>query len=205
MNRLTGTVGVLVLIGLTVLTSGGAVAECDINGVSEATWAGDDPGAPADWMYTLTITWNTDSPYGVSHVDLVPGAGGRCTCEDMEEAFFWIDPVGSSDGVPEPCEVLYMMLLECDGDPSIDLDEPVLKFEYYEDTGCEPGPTGMMVVSFYSPFAPADIEVPNLALVDKHAQLTCWGELTGVFPGMPCDPVSGGHATWGALKSIFGD
>jgi len=189
---------------LALPLAGTALAQCTITGVSEAEWVGDDLSAPAAWKYTLTIVWDTDSPYGVSHINLVPGAGGRCTCEELESAFFWIDPAGYSDGEPGPCTVDYMMMIECGGDPSLDIEEPLFKFEYYEDTGCEPGNSGVMTAVFYSTFAPADIEVPNLALVDKHAQLSCWGELTGVFPGLPCDPLPEQTTSWGIIKSLYG-
>lgn len=195
-----------ILITALVLAAGfgSAIAQCNIAGECSAEWAGADPAAPAAWKYTLTVTWDTDSPYGVSHVDLLPGAKGRCTCDDLEAGILWVDPVGESDGDPAPCTVGFNMFLECDGDPSLGIDEPLFKFEYIEDTGCEPSNTGMMTAVFYSPFPPAMIEEPNLALVDKHAQLDCWGQLSGVFPALPCDPLPSDAASWGAIKSLYG-
>jgi len=92
-----------------------------------------------------------------------------------------------------------MMNFECDGDPSLGIDEPLYKFDYVEDTGCEPLNVGMLTIVFCSNFALATIATPNLLLVDKHAQLTCSGGISGVFPGLPCDPVGNLDESWGTV------
>ena len=40
-------------------------------------------------------------------------------------------------------------------------------------------------------------------MVDKHAQEYCFGNLSGDFPAMDCDPVGREDSSWGNLKGLF--
>ena len=110
--RLIAVVALLSLVGAAP-----AFAQCSISGSITAAPSG-DPALP-DWEYTLTVTWDTDVQFALSHFDLIIDAvGGTCDCQDLQEALTLVNPAGSSDGVGG-CTVNYDAFLECDGDPSI--------------------------------------------------------------------------------------
>ena len=156
------------------------------------------------WRYELTITWDTAVQFAVSHVNVIVDDGTNCECYDFTSAIEWPAPAGFSEGEPMGCTVEYYSVFECYGDPSLDIDNPLFKFEYDEDAGCEPGNTGVAVFTFYSDYPPYDTELPNLFIVDKHGQLSCYGGLTGVFPALPCGPVANEVMNWGLVKSGYG-
>ena len=189
---------------MLIFTAGAATADdCYINGVSTAEPNPDDP-LLGTWKYTITIDYDTGSNYGVSHIDLLLDEPDNCLCEDFDAGLAWVATAGYFYNDGDVCQVDLMAMLECKGDPSLDLVEPMLKFEYDEEADCEPGPAGTAVIYIYSFFGPAPIAEPNMFLVDKHAQLACTGEITGVFPGLPCDPVPDATHSWGAVKSLYG-
>lgn len=185
-----------------VLSAPAAFAQCSVGGEISAS-PNPDPAGPA-WIYTISATWDTGNPYGLSHIDvLVDEANGNCSCADLQDAFSFPTPAGSGDGVPAPCSVDYTGAVECNGDPSIPgEDGRLLKFEPVEGT-CEPGPVGSATLVFYSDFGPVPIEEPCICIVDKAGLTSCMGLLVGDFPGLPCDPVATESETWGAVKSLF--
>ncbi len=184
------------------LAAGPAAGDCMISGsiAAELNLAQPELGA---WKYTLTVAWDTGTPFALSHFNMLLGSGETCECADFAAALTWVDPTGSSDGDPDGCVVPYDTFLECRGDPSIGDDTIMLKFEPWESEQCEPGTTGQGSFDFYSDYPPAPIAEPNLFLVDKHGQLVCYGMLQGVFPGLPCDPTPGDEPSWGEVKSLF--
>ena len=179
-----------------------AVAECFIGGTITAD-SNPDPLGP-DWMYTMVISWDTGTSYGLSHANLLMDVyTGNCLCQDFMAALSWDDPVGSSDGYPDGCTVYYQGFLECEGDPSIPgVGDILLKFEPIEGD-CEPGPTGTATFVFYSDLMPAPINEDILTAVDKHSNESCFGNLSGFFPAMACDPVGNEESSWGNLKGLF--
>jgi len=179
-----------------------AFGQCDIHGTVEAN-ANPDPMGP-NWIYTLTVYWDTGGPYALSHMNLLMDiAGGTCNCADFVDAISWDHPIGYSDGDPS-CSVDYAGNLECDGDPSIPgVDNILLKFEPIEGMGCEPGTTGTATLYFYSDLPPAPIDEDILTLVDKFANDYCFGGLTGDFPAMACDPVPANRIPWGGAKGLY--
>jgi hypothetical protein len=193
-------------VATSLLLAGVAVAqdECVITGTVTAELNIDGPDLGA-WCYTLELVWDTGSDYALSHFDfLLDNPDGNCSCDDFADALAWEDPAGSSNGEPDDCTVDYALYLECEGDPSIpDVEGILLKFEPYEDDECEPGPTGTGIFVFYSDLEPAPIAEDNLFLIDKFAGFACSGEVTGVFPGLACDPVASEHRTWTGVKSLY--
>lgn len=190
-------------LALLCLVPSLALADCLITGTVTAQPNTTDPLLPA-WRYTLTVVWDTGTPYALSHFNMLLSQPGEiCTCDDFASTLVWVDPAGASDGEPEPCRVDYDLILECSGDPSLGIADILLKFEPVEVPGCEPGPAGSGVFTFWSDWAPAPIDEPNLFLVDKHGQLACYGQLIGVFPGLPCDPTPAPPQTWGGLKTTY--
>jgi hypothetical protein len=190
-------------LGLIVLATGATShAECSITGTITAEMVDHELGL---YRYTLELSWDTGTVYGLSHFNLWLNNGiTGCVCDDFIEALAWEYPAGSSSGVPDDCMIDYEAMLECNGDPSIpDLDGILLKFEPMEDGSCEPGPMGTGTFVFYSDLEPAPISDDSLFLVDKHAGFSCTGEVTGEFPALLCDPVSTTDADWSAVKQIF--
>ena len=195
------------LIGLTLLTmvfgAQAVMAQCYIGGTITAS-ANTDPMGP-NWVYTMEITWDTGNAYSLSHVNLLLDPGlSTCLCQDFMDALSWGDPIGSSNGYPEPCTVYYQGFLECEGDPSIpEVTGFLLKFEPIYDEFCEPGPTGTGTFIFYSDLPPAPIDEDILSIVDKFAGEYCFGNMSGDFPAMACDPVGAEESSWGNLKGLF--
>jgi hypothetical protein len=181
----------------------GAQAECSLTGHIEAVM---DP-SHADlglWRYTMTVTWDTGTRLGLSHFNLwLDETDQNCSCAEIDAALAWEEPVGSSTGEPHPCTVPFRGMLECKGDSSLGIDGIIIKFEPIGGGDCEPGPQGEAVVTFYSDYAPASIALPNMYLMDKHGRLSCFGQVTGVFPGLPCDPTPIELQTWGGIKAIY--
>jgi hypothetical protein len=155
------------------------------------------------WKYTLTMSWNSDSRHDLSHWNLfLDESHYHCAPEEILSAVHWADPAAYSTGDPDGCTVYYDVVLTQNGDPSIDLEGIILKFEPREND-CEPGPTGEATFVFYSDDPPAPILMPNGFLSDKAGQIICYGEITGVFPGLECDPTVVLPSSWGALKGSY--
>jgi hypothetical protein len=194
---------VMMVMGVLLGTQAAWADDCSISGTITASPT-NSPGGPA-WAYTLVMTWDTGTPYALSHANvLIDSADGTCMCSDLEDALSWNNPIGTSDGDPNGCIVSYEGFLECKGDPSIPGVEGILlKLEPIEDEFCEPGPTGTGTFVFYSDLPPAPIDEDILSIVDKYATQSCFGHLSGDFPGLACDPVSVDGASWGTLKGLF--
>ena len=156
-----------------------------------------------DWMYTLHVVWDTGTPYGLSHLDLIVDDGSNCGCNALENAIAFGDPPGYMVGEDGICEMGLDTEFVCQGDPSIDVEHPLFKFEPIEGPDCHAGPVGEMTIIFYSDYPPAPIADPNLFLVDKYAQYSGFGMVSGVFPALPCNPISTKILPWGGLKSVY--
>lgn len=182
------------------ISAGSASAQCDIFGNITAA-PNSDPNGPT-WVYTMTVTWDNEVKYALSHFDLlIDGVSGACTLADLEAALFWDDPIGTSDG-EGGCTVSYYGDLSNNGDPSIPgVTGLLLKFEPYE--GCEPGSTGTGVFVFYSDLGPVPVDEEILSMVDKFALNYCFGHLSGMFPGLDCDPVADEAVSFGAVKGLY--
>lgn len=193
-----------ILLGALVAMTGAvpAVAEELLAGTIVAEPDNGATGLGA-WKYTMTVVWDTGTPYGLSHVDLIIDDGVHCSCTAIHDAIVWGEAPGYLTGEEDDCLIGLEPELNCDGDPSIDLDAPVFKLEPNEGPYCHAGPTGELVVSFYSDFPPGSIADPNLFLVDKYARYSDFGMVTGVFPSLPCDPVDVEPVRWDALKAYY--
>ena len=162
-----------------------------------------DWGELGSWKYTLYVTWDTGTNYGLSHLDLIVDDGTHCTCSAIGDAINWDTPPGYFVGEEGLCQMGLDTELNCQGDPSIDVWSPLFKFEPNEGPDCHAGPVGEMTIVFYSNFSPAPIADPNLFLVDKYSQYSEFGMVTGVFPGLPCDPIANTAYPWAGLKAIY--
>ncbi|RKZ19474.1 hypothetical protein DRQ50_01995 [bacterium] len=193
----------IVFLGMLAMAIPGiALAQCSINGnITAAPNA--DPALPA-WEYTLVITWDTGSLNALSHANLlIDPVGGTCSCSDINMALTLENPSGTSDG-EGGCTVPYDGFIECDGDPSIPgVTGILLKFEPDEDLGCEPGTTGVATFVFYSEQSPVPVDEDILSLVDKFAGNSCFGNVSGEFPGLACNPVPAKDSSWGRMKGLY--
>jgi hypothetical protein len=166
------------------LMGSGAMAQCEISGTITAAPSG-DPSLPA-WAYTV-----------------LDGADGTCDCADFAAALLRVDPAGESTGDTGTCSVVWDSFLECRGDPSIPgADGILLKFEPRVGA-CEPGPVGSGTFVFYSELAPVPVDDDIISQSDKFGLSYCFGHLTGVFPGMACNPVPNLGSTWSAVKGLY--
>jgi hypothetical protein len=198
--------GVLVVVSIylaLVSAASPAVASCSISGACSVARNVSYPGMGA-WQYTLTLTWDTGTRYALSHVDIIlTPQNSSCGCQELAASLQFPTPAGTSTGNPNSCAVTYDWILGCNGDPSIHLTDLVMKLEPRDSSSCSPGTVGQGTFTFFSEYPPAQIAERNMVLVDKFGQLVCYGQLTGVFPGLPCDPTAAEPSTWGAVKSLY--
>ncbi len=192
---------ILALLALLVAPAG---AECFIGGTITAAPNDGDPGLGL-WCYTLDVTWDTDSQTSLSHLDLiVDGPGGTCGCSDIADAINFAYPAGSSDGYPDGCDVDYEAFLECDGDPSIPIEGILFKWEPLDmPGGCEPGPVGTGQFVFYSDYEPVAVDDTLPLVAEKNSGEHCEGTVSGVFPGLECNPVSSEASSWTDVKGLY--
>lgn len=137
---------------------------------------GDSVGAPTDdpslgaWRYELTVTWD-NSKYGMSHIDLIIDDGLNCSAADLASGLTF-PAIGGTGMGEDDCPLQYDGFLSPNGDPSLDLTQPMIKFKPQEYEGCEGGATGTAVLVFYSDYPPYPVADHNLALVEKYSQYT---------------------------------
>lgn len=191
----------ILVLALTAMAAGGTTLDCPLFHGTILAGPSDDLGLGA-WRYELTVHWDTGGN-GVSHINMIVDDGENCSEADLVSGLNFAPVAGHADGEPD-CVVDFYAMIEVNGDPSIPgVTEPLIKFEYSDDS-CELGSTGTAVLVFYSEYAPHPIMEENLFLVEKHANNNCRGTVTGVFPGLPCSPVSSEIRTFGALKAHYG-
>lgn len=176
-----------------------ASADCMINGNISVESSDSPLGA---FKYTLDVTWDMDSQYALSHLDLmVDMAGGTCSCADFANYINFDTISGTSDGT-YGSTVNYYSELACNGDPSLGIEGIFFKFEPFEGES-EPAPVGSGSFVFYSDLAGVPVNEELLALVDKAALTSCTGTLTGFFPGMVCSPVANDELSLDAIKGLY--
>lgn len=178
------------------------LAQCTVSGTSDAE--------PADmpelglWKYSITVSWDTGSPYGLSHLDVILGLG-LCPCVCDGFSFATRDTTGFSTGTTDgdTCTMYYRAAFYCDGDPSVPtVEEPLVKFEPFEN-GCEPGSMGTGTFWFYSDWAPVAVASPDSMLVIKFDMLPpCFGDLVGELPRCTA-PSAARSESWGRVKILF--
>jgi len=146
------------------------------------------------YKYTIEISWNT--PQGLSNVTLDCGFD-ECACES---SWWFDDPAGTgSGGDPDSCDFEFSGEFNCQGNPSIGIDHPILKWDAIQTEDCEAGATGSATLCFYTAAAPAPASVPVILI--KNGQNVCEGTIEGDCP-FPC-PVSIEEGTWSSLKALY--
>lgn len=148
------------------------------------------------WKYCLNLTW--DTPQGLSNVTFDCGLDA-CPGAACGAGWFFDDPAGTgTGGEPDSCDFEFTGEFNCNGNPSIGIDYPIIKWDAIND-GCEAGPTGMAMLCFYTAAAP---QMPEAVVVlIKNGQMVCEGTVTGACPMICPTPIE--DATWSRVKSQF--
>ncbi|MFO7653084.1 MAG: hypothetical protein R6X25_04600 [Candidatus Krumholzibacteriia bacterium] len=193
--------GFLVVLLLTMTLPVVAGAVCAITGEITAAPAGEQ--GLGDWEYTFVMQWDTGSERALLWFDiLLDDLSRACSCEQIQAGVAPGDTVGYSLAKAQDATVWYFAEFLCEGDPRVPDPGKLLRIQPYP--GVEPGPTGVGVFKLYSDQAPAAVEHSYLYLFDDAANFLCEGGVTGVFPGLVCDPLPAERISWSALKSVFG-
>ncbi len=197
MRRKT-TTALLFLALLGLATAAGARDYGFIQGriTAERNTYNPDRGA---WRYTFTVSWQSSTQHAISHLGLLLGLGG-CTCEDLAGVFLWDDPNALFH--ERHCPDIESKF-ECHGDPGLETDDPVYKFEFVAVRGCDPQPSGHYQVQFLSDLPPYPITRSNRFLTAKFGQERVDGEITGVFPALQCNPIASETVSWGQVKAGY--
>ena len=198
-------VAVAMLATLFVVGSGQistTTADCDITGVCYALHNPDD--SDLEWRYTLVASWEITDQWAMSHLDLILGLG-ECECICTDFSYAAPDTAGYAEGVKgddQPCTAYFSPEFNCNGDPSIDFEGPLVKFEDMDDD-CDPALIGTGEFWFYSDWPPRLVESENelLALKAGHG-LFCFGTLSGQLPDCTC-PTPAAPSTWGRVKTLY--
>jgi len=173
------------LVGLVGALVWPAAAEASIisaTGTAEPVQGGDY----AEWYkYTYDLTW--DLAKGLSHWDIILKPG--CTQPDHKIVFDTgiggpYDGLSTGDGwtpgQPVVFTVSYEGMFAPQGDPSINLTAPLIKWEPYE-TYDEPGKKGVGQFWFYANILPEYSTFDNI-VVAKYGKNNVVGDLTGAYP-----------------------
>lgn len=193
----------LAAVAILALAPAGAALASDLSGVITAEYVG--PHAIGEWRYTLAVNWQNQPSRGLSHLNLSLGAGTTCTENDLAAGVLWGFNAGMVIHSDLTREILCLAQYEVDGDPSLNITEPLLKFEPHPGSIRGPGPVGWGRLVFYSNKPPAAIVTPNSFLSQKFGTYSSFGQVTGVFPALPCDPVEADTSAWGDIKAMYGD
>jgi hypothetical protein len=185
----------VVVLSLCLLLAAGTVyAQC-VTGTVTAEFQTTGPYAGL-WKYTLEVEW--DTPFGLSNITLDCGFG--CNPEAACEKIYAFDtPAGTSTGEPEPCIAEYSGEFNCQGNPSVGITDPIVKWDALNN-GCEPGPTGSGVFCFYTNIPPVP-DSPTPVTIIKDGQDVCTETIMGDCPAL-C-PVANEGETWGFVKEQF--
>ena len=156
-----------------------------ITGTSTATYIVDGP-YEGWYRYDISILWGHN--YGLSHLDLI--LKPNCALEDHLIEFDI--PAGFSTSEDEPTNPTAMGwsgYFNRNGDPSLDIVEPVLKYNSpFYPSDAEPGKSGFGVFSFYSNIIPEPGTHTN-ALVFKADNMPAeYGDLEGDYPSCTIVP-----------------
>jgi len=170
------------LVGALVWPAAAEASLISATGTAELVTGGDYAGW---YKYTYDLTW--DLTKGLSHWDLILKPG--CT-EPDHKIVFDTGIGGPYDGLstggcwtprkPVVFTVSYEGMFEPQGDPSVKLTAPLVKWEPYETSG-EPGSTGVGRFWFYANILPEYGTFDN-ALAAKYGRNKTFGDLAGAYP-----------------------
>jgi hypothetical protein len=178
----------LLLLVLTTV----AGAQC----VSGTSTASVETSGPYDglWKYTVDISWTTTQ--GLSNVTMDCGFG-ICAAATCAETFSFETVAGTGSG--DGCTVDFAGEFNCNGNPSIGINDPIVKWDV--TAACEAENSGTATLYFYSSLGPSPQSQAPVFLL-KNGQNVCTGQISGDCPTPPCVvPVS--SSSWGGLKEDY--
>ena len=161
-----------------------------------------EPGYEGYWKYCYEVNWS-NLPHGVSNLDFLLTMIEDCPCLCTSGYFAFEDTTGTGPGVCDeaPCTVFYYGFFLCDGEMSIPIKGPVIKFEPYENC-CEPAPEGTAQICFYSVAAPVyGTWVDYMAI--KFGTESEYGTLQGPLPSCETGVSATEVSTWGVIKGLY--
>lgn len=159
------------------------------------------PGFEGYWHYQLDISWDTTEigGHGMSHLGFFLNLG-VCDCGCNPGIVRFDDVPGTGAGV-DGCELGFIGLYECRGDPHYPDRGATVKFEHAENE-CEPDWQGTVALDFYSIFEPGEPQTHLGSLGIKAGTVTDEGAIVGVLPLCVCgNPVE--QTTWGTVKALY--
>lgn len=162
------------------------------------------PGARGVWHYDMRITWRNHVPAGLTNLNLKLDDGGNCSDEDILAYVMWDTPAGVAHFFDVNAAVYFDAELLMQGDPTLQIQEPIIRFAPNADSEVRPGPNGTAVFTFWSNLPPWPIDQPNDLLSEIFGLDYTFGRIEGVFPALPCDPIATEAASWGAVKARYG-
>ena len=201
----------LLLVGfISVATADASAQTCDSLSFEVSAELTSDPGYEGMYKYTISGYWGVsgvEQGWGLSYLLFSLGTECPCLCDSTLEVIHFPDPAGTSTGIDtdteEPCEVVYLGFVECNGLEDITTDD-VIKFEVPDNQTCEPIHYGTGTWIFYSTMPPLPWDEYVNAGMIKYGEMMCWGNISGQFPDCyQCIPVSTEDSSWGRIKSIY--
>jgi len=138
------------------------------------------------WRYDINIEWAHN--WGLSHLDLILKPG--CALEDHLIVFDVPAGFSTSEAEPNnPQAMGWSGYFNRKGDPSLDIEKPVLKFNSpFFPPDAEPGKTGHGVFTFYSNIIPEKGTFANALVFKADSKPAEYGELEGDYPSCTIVP-----------------
>jgi hypothetical protein len=192
----------VVLLSATAATATEFQPDGVLYGTIVAAQAG--PGEPGTWRYEMRVTWVNNSSYALSHFNLNLDDGANCSYQDIVSYLIWESPAGQAQCFGINSTVYFDAVLMMDGDPSLGIYVPIIKYEPNGMSETRTGTRGVGVFTFWSNLSPWPIDEPNDLLSEKFGLLHSFGGLDGVFPALPCNPIAARQQSWGMVKAGYG-
>ncbi len=146
------------------------------------------------YKYTAEISWTTTQ--GLSNITLDCGFG-QCPEAACEQTYLFESPGGTGTG--DGCTVEFDGEFNCQGNPSIGVTDPILKWDVVGD--CEAENTGTATLCFFTNLGPHP-DAPLPIFIAKNGQNVCSGTIQGDCPAAPCI-VGTEKVNWGKLKGHY--
>jgi hypothetical protein len=191
---------------LLIAAATGAVAQdCPSTNLQIAAVLSNDPGFVGLYKYTITGSWNlgaglhTTGQFNIALAD-------SCECACNNDFVQYGDDEGSSSGVAQgsgnACTADYNGLYFCQGQPSIGITDPIIRFQA-TGQNCETQQT-TGTWTFYSPLAPGPSETHEDAVILRYGSSQCTGDLVGTLPDCRlCTVVPNEPRAWGDVKIFY--
>jgi len=191
----------IIFVALLVATSA-AATEPMLHGTIMASQA--DPGSRGAWRYEMRVSWRNEAPATMRYVNLKIDDGTHCSADDINAYILWDAPAGRAHCHDVNATLYFDAELEMGGDPTLSIFVPLVRFLPNAASETRPSRRGVAEFVFWSDLPPSPIDVPNQLLSEKFAVTHGFGQIDGVFPSLPCNPIPAERASWGTVKAGYG-